>query len=390
MIRIRESIDNLIVGGGPAGSMLAMRLADAGLQVTLLEKEAMAHHKVCGEFLSHEAVEYLQQAGLDPGELGAAPIRAIRLSAGSRAAYGKLPFRAFSLSRYVLDTVMLERAEERGCDVKRGICVEKIEPRGEAWRVQFRDGRTIRAQNVFLANGKHDLHGWKRSEGKQCDLVGFKMHWQLNPVQTKAMRGLIELFLFPGGYGGLSLIETETANLCLVVQRSQLQRIGSWGELLAAILSENPHLLQRMQGADALWEKPLAVSSIPYGYLVNQPCGIWCLGDQAAVVPSFTGDGLAIALHSGALASEMFLAGTNADEYHQKLVSQLGRGISFATRISHAMVTPVGRRIAPFGLRLFPHAVNWIANSTRIPADSILCARLTPHVEPSHHKSHIA
>ena len=390
MTRIRESVENLIVGGGPAGSMLAMRLADAGLPVTLLEKEAMAHHKVCGEFLSHEAVEYLQQAGLAPGELGAAPIRFVRLSTGSRVAYAKLPFRAFSLSRYVLDTVMLERAEERGCDVKRGICVEKIEPRGEAWMVQLRDGRTVRAQNVFLANGKHDLHGWKRNKGKQCDLVGFKMHWQLNPVQTKAMRDLIELFLFPGGYGGLSLIETETANLCLVVQRAQLQRIGPWGELLAAILSENPHLLQRMQGAEALWEKPLAVSSIPYGYLVNQPCGIWCLGDQAAVVPSFTGDGLAIALHSGALASEMFLAGASADEYHQKLVGQLSRGISFATRISRAMVTPVGRGIAPLGLRLFPHAMHWIANSTRIPEENILCARLAPHMEPSHRKEHIA
>jgi flavin-dependent dehydrogenase len=390
MKRIRESVENLIVGGGPAGSMLAMRLADAGIPVTLLEKEAQAHHKVCGEFLSHEAVEYLQQAGLAPGELGAAPIHSIRLSVGSRVAYAKLPFRAFSLSRYVLDTVMLERAEERGCDIKRGICVEKIEPRGDAWRIQLRDGRSVRAQNVFLANGKHDLHGWKRGEGKQCDLVGFKMHWQLNPVQTKAMRGLIELFLFPGGYGGLSLIETETANLCLVVQRAQLQQIGPWGELLSGILSENPHLLQRMQGAEALWEKPLAVSSIPYGHLVNQPCGIWCLGDQAAVVPSFTGDGLAIALHSGALASEMFLAGASADEYHQKLVGQLGRGISFATRISRAMVTPVGREIAPFGLRLFPHALRWIANSTRIPEEDILRARLIPHVEPSHDKEHIA
>jgi menaquinone-9 beta-reductase len=390
MTKIRESMENLIVGGGPAGSMLAMRLADAGLKVTLFEREAVAHHKVCGEFLSHEAVEYLQQAGLAPGELGAAPIHSIRLSAGSRAAHANLPFEAFSLSRYVLDTVMLERAQEKGCDVKRGVCVEKAELLDDAWRVQLRDGRTVRAQNVFLANGKHDLRGWKRSEGGQCDLVGFKMHWQLNPVQTKAMRGLIEMFLFPGGYGGLSLVETETANLCLVVQRAQLQRIGPWGELLSAILSENPHLLQRMQGAEALWEKPLAVSSIPYGYLVNQPCGIWCLGDQAAVVPSFTGDGLAIALHSGALASEMFLAGASADEYHRKLVGQLSRGISLATRISRAMVTPVGRGIAPFGLRLFPRALRWIANSTRVPEENILCARLTPHAAPSQPKEHIA
>jgi menaquinone-9 beta-reductase len=390
MTGIREVVDNLIVGGGPAGSMLAMRLADAGVQVTLLEKEAAAHHKVCGEFLSREALEYLQQAGLSPCELGAAPIHFIRLSTGRRAVCATLPFHAFSLSRYVLDAVMLERAEQRGCEVRRAVCVDRVEPQGSHWRVQIRGGRAVRAQNVFLANGKHDLRGWNRTDGKQCDLVGFKMHWQLNPVQTEAMRGVMELFLFPGGYGGLSLIEMETANLCLVVHRAELQRIGPWDELLASILRENPHMLQRMQGAEALWDKPLAVSSIPYGYLVNKPCAIWCVGDQAAVVPSFTGDGMAIALHSGALAAEMFLARTGADEYHRRLIAQLGRGISLATGISRAMVTRVGRGIAPFGLRLFPHAMQWIANSTRIPEEAILRGKEKPQPEPTHRKEHIA
>jgi flavin-dependent dehydrogenase len=390
MTRFHEAVENLIVGGGPAGSMLAMRLADAGHQVTLLEREVATHHKVCGEFLSREAVEYLEQSGLSLCELGAAPIRCIRLSAGRHAAYASLPFRAFSLSRYVLDAVMLERAEERGCEVKRGVSVDRVEPQDRGWQIQLREGKTLRAKNVFLANGKHDLHGWSREDGKQCDLVGFKMHWQLNPVQTKAMRGLMELFLFPGGYGGLSLVETETANLCFVVQRSELLRIGPWGELLASILSENPQLLQRMQGAEALWERPLAVSPIPYGYLVNQPCGLWCVGDQAAVVPSFTGDGLAIALHSGALAAEMFLAGASPDEYHRKLIAQLSRGISLATRISRAMVTQVGRGIAPLGLRVFPHAVQWIANSTRIPDAAILRDKSKPQLEPTHRREHIA
>ena len=38
MTRIREAVDNLVVGEGPAGAMLAMRLADAGLNVTVLER----------------------------------------------------------------------------------------------------------------------------------------------------------------------------------------------------------------------------------------------------------------------------------------------------------------------------------------------------------------
>jgi flavin-dependent dehydrogenase len=42
----------------------------------------------------------------------------------------------------------------------------------------------------------------------------------------------------------------------------------------------------------------LAIASIPYGYVQNRSIGLWCIGDQAAVIPSFSGDGIAIALHS--------------------------------------------------------------------------------------------
>ena len=52
------TVDNLVIGGGLAGSMVAIGLATAGRQVTLLEKKSAASHKVCGEFLSPEAVGY--------------------------------------------------------------------------------------------------------------------------------------------------------------------------------------------------------------------------------------------------------------------------------------------------------------------------------------------
>jgi flavin-dependent dehydrogenase len=111
----------------------------------------------------------------------------------------------------------------------------------------------------------------------------------------------MDLFLFSGGYGGLALVENDVANLCLVVRRSRLRKLGGWPEVLAALLEENAHIGNRLGGACALWERPLAISSIPYGYMSYRNSGAWCLGDQAAVIPSFTGDGMAIALHSGAL-----------------------------------------------------------------------------------------
>jgi flavin-dependent dehydrogenase len=368
---------HLVIGGGLAGSMLALRLAAAGREVTLLERERGAHHKVCGEFLSREAVEYLKQVGIDPLDLGAKTIRFVRLSSGPRVVETALPFAALSLSRSVLDEALLKRTEEAGCMVVRGAHVEGLAAQGGLWRVDVRGGEPWCAPHLFLANGKHDLRGWERTPGPHGDLVGFKMHWQLTESQTAALRDSIELFLFRGGYGGLSLVEGEAANFCFVVRRAVLRARGGWTELLAAIQSENPLIAGRLRGATALWERPLAVSAIPYGHLAGRPFGLWCVGDQAAVIPSFTGDGMSIALHSGALAAQMFVAGQSADQYHQVLCAQLKRGVGLATWLSRAMVSGAGRMVAPLGLSLFPGAMSWIARLTRIPQGALLPSQET-------------
>jgi flavin-dependent dehydrogenase len=367
-----RTIDHLVIGGGLAGSMVAIRLAAAGRRITLLEKENSAHHKVCGEFLSCEAVDYLRQAGIEPLSLGAATIRRVRVSAKSRVVEAALPFTALSLSRCVLDEALLARAIEKGCDVRRGAMVENLANHDNLWFAQLRGGESLRAQTVFFANGKHDLRGWARGKGKQGELVGFKMHWKLAEVQTGALREFIELFLFNGGYGGLSLVENDVANLCLVVRRAELHRIGGWTQLLAEILAENRSMRQRLQSAKAMWERPLAISPIPYGYLVGRPRGLWCVGDQAAVIPSFTGDGMSIALHSAALAAQMYIAGESVDEYYRRLHMQLRLGMSLATLVSRGMVTGLGRTLAPLGLSVFPQAIRWIASSTRIPMQASL------------------
>jgi flavin-dependent dehydrogenase len=368
----QKSMDHLVIGGGLAGSMVAIRLAAAGRRVTLLEKERSAHHKVCGEFLSREAIEYLRQAGVDPLDLGAVSIGTVRLSSKQTVVEATLQFPALSLSRRTLDEAMLARAAASGCTVERGVYVDKLTAEAGVWTARLRDGGSLRAQTVFLANGKHDLRGWDRTPTRHSDMVGFKMHWQLAPAQIAAMQEVMELFLIPGGYGGLALVEQDIANLCLVVKRTELRRLGGWVELLTALLEENQHMRQRMQGANPLWERPLAISSIPYGYFVDRRSGLWGVGDQSAVIPSFTGDGMSIALHSAALAAQSYLAGENADNYHRQIRVQLRPRIALATYISQAIVTGMGRKLAPTGLSLFPGVMQWIAASTRIPTPALL------------------
>ena len=366
--------ENMVIGGGLAGTMAALRLAAAGRDVVLLEKERGSHHKVCGEFLSPEAVEYLGQAGLDPVRLGAAKVDRIRLSVKHKVVEAGLPFCALSLSRCVLDAALLALAVDAGCEVRRGTHVRALARDGRGWMAQLANGDAQSARNVFLATGKHDLHGWNRPQGRQRDLVGFKMHWQLTPQQTAELRGLMDLFLFEGGYGGLALVEEDTANLCLVVRRSRLQELDGWGDLLRSLREENAMIAERLSGAQPLWERPLAISAIPYGYLCEREDGVWRIGDQAAVIPSFTGDGMAIALHSGALAVEMHLNGESPEKYQRTLRGQLSRGMSLATFFSRTMVSRGGQKVAPFALAVLPKVIDWVATSTRIPTNALMPA----------------
>jgi len=372
MLIAPSTSDHLVIGGGPAGSMAAIRLAGAGREVVLIERERAAHHKVCGEFLSREAVHYLHQLGIDPRDLGAESIRTLRLSPGSRIVTEQLPFQALSLSRRVLDETLLQHARRAGCRVLRGAAVESLIPGTDAWTAALANGTAIRAQTVFLATGKHDLRGFHRSPCRQSDLIGFKLHWQLDPAAIRALRGFMDLFLFPGGYGGLSLVENDAANLCLVVRSSVLHKLGGWPALLASIRASNRHFGQLLNGAQPLWPRPLAISPIPYGYLGPHPRGLWCIGDQAAVIPSFTGDGVSIALHTAALAAETCLAGADISTYNRALCTQLRRSMSIATWLSRAAVTNFGRILAPSALSLCPAAIETIAAATRIPQAALV------------------
>jgi len=176
--------------------------------------------------------------------------------------------------------------------------------------------------------------------------------------------------LFAGGYAGLQPVERGRANLCLLVQRDRFAAMGrSWPALLAAIGAETPALAERLDGARAEWTKPLTVAGLPYGLVVRKPPrdAFWRLGDQAAVIPSFSGDGMSIALHSARLAASAYLVGQGAEAFQARLAADIGAQVWRATWLSRIFV----HRRPQHGLlataRLLPAALRLGAAMTRVP-----------------------
>src|SRR5271163_817559 len=209
----------LVLGGGVAGCAASIALARKGRSVTLIEREPTPRHKVCGEFLSGEALAYLHTLGIDVASLGAVPLNYVRLAVARRAAEAPLPFPAASLTRKALDTALIAEAVTAGIRVERGRSVQSLSrATANLWRVTLDDGTTYEAPTAFLATGKHDLRGHGRPKDPH-QWIAFKMYYRLSAAQTADLGDASELMLYSGGYGGIQPVQDGITNFCCVVQR---------------------------------------------------------------------------------------------------------------------------------------------------------------------------
>lgn len=354
-----------MIGGGPAGAAVACTLAMAGQAVTLLERSTGPAHKVCGDFLSGGAVASLRALGVDALALGGEPVGRMRLIGGQRTAEGALPFRAVGLSRRAVDEALLERAASLGVTVHRGVSVRRL---GDGGCVETSEGGGMPADAIFLATGKHELRGVKRP-APPTDLIGLKMYFAPDPRTLAAMRGAVEIVLFAGGYAGLQLVEEGRLTLCLLVRRPRFEQVGAgWERLLDALMAEQPHLASRLAGATPCLDRPLAVAGMPYGY-VHRPAPldgsrVYRVGDQAAVIPSLAGDGVAIALLSGKAAAHARLAGEDPASHHRLFRRRLRRPVGIAGAVHTACLSRFAGGTVALA-RAVPGAIGLLAGWTR-------------------------
>ncbi len=358
----------LVIGGGPAGAAVAIHLARSGASPILLERSRAPHHKVCGDFLSGEAIEALHRLGLDPGALEPANINGVRLAHGKRVAEAELPFAALGLSRFALDEALLDLAAAKGAAIRRGCTARHLTAEGRlAVHVGPADG--LSADVIFLATGKHDLRGARRPT-RPGGPVGFKTYLGLAARQRIELGARVELVLFRGGYVGLQPVEQGRTALCVLAGEERVRAAGgSWPALLHSLTAESPHLAQRLDGATELLEQPVAVAGLPYGYLhrpseADSPC-LYRVGDQVAVIPSLTGDGVAIALASAGRAVAAWCAGSTAGEYHRAFRADHYRQLRLAMAAHRAACASSLQSLLVRTCSLWPSLMRFTATRTR-------------------------
>ena len=113
--------------------------------------------------------------------------------------------------------------------------------------------------------------------------------------------------------------------------------------------------------------RPLVLGRLPRDSGNGADDGLWRIGDQAAVIPSFCGEGVAIALYSARLAARSFLSGASAGSFQRDLAGRLASRMRFARALSWIVSHGPALAVSSAILRVSPGSARRIATATRVP-----------------------
>jgi geranylgeranyl reductase family protein len=311
--------DVIVVGAGPAGAATAILLAERGLQVLVLDRARFPRPKLCGEYLSPEAVRLLDRLGvlktLDAA--GAAPLTGMRIVAPDGtvlcATYRPVgpwrPYRghALGVERQVLDATLADRLRALPVDFREQVRVTDLVVDGD--RVTgvvavTSDGRTLtfRAPLVVGADGRTSVVAQRLGCRRPHRLRRMALVTYARGIAE--CRGAGEIFIDPPDYAILNPLGPDRVNVSLVVP---LSHVAPWTARLetffAARVKQLDHLARRLAGAERV--APVqALGPLAYRTLPPRLGGVLLVGDAAGFYDPLTGEGVFAALRGAELAAE--------------------------------------------------------------------------------------
>ncbi|MEM1444659.1 MAG: FAD-dependent monooxygenase [Planctomycetota bacterium] len=340
----------VVIGAGPAGAGAALRLAQRGVSVLLVDRLALPRAKVCGGCLHRRGAARLAAWGVDGAVLesaGAQHLTRSELVSGGRTLRWPRGH-GWSVDRAAFDFALVEAAAKRGATVedRTAARVQRSENdslSASAWSVRLRhadgDERIVTPRWVLVADG---LGGSALCGLDEGDAKHFAVHRRPGSyigagvvlrdqgggrLADTLPQGCVRMFVGEGGYVGAVRTnalpdrdEQAGIELAAAMRPSLVKQCGGVAaaaeRLVAQATGAPPTWLEE---AGDMWRMTPALTASRRR--VAAP-GLLVVGDAAGYVEPFTGEGMAWALEAADHASGLVCA-TLRGEQSREHVAQL-------------------------------------------------------------------
>ncbi len=361
----------IIIGGGISGLINSILLSRAGFDVMLLEKYSYPLHRVCGEYISKEVIPFLRRHELYPNQHRPSDIDQLEITTLKGEVLRKsLDLGGFGLSRYAFDHFLAEKAIESGVLIHENTVVKGVKKQALGFLVETAT-KSYQTDLIIGAQGKRsaiDKHLERSYIDKRSPYVGVKYHLR-GPLKPE----VISLHNFEGGYCGINQIEDDKFNLCYLIHRDQVRKMGSISACENELLSENPHLNKVFETSEFLFRDPLVINEVSFSIKGLSKDGVLFSGDAAGTIAPFSGNGMAMAIKSAKYLSESIIQNWNASgpdharifksysrNWNTEFAGRISRGQKIQRLFGHPMVSQWSVRSG----KTFPFFVNPIIKMT--------------------------
>lgn len=364
--------DVIIIGGGLAGLVNAICMARAGLDVMLIEKRQYPFHRVCGEYISNEVIPFLKSINAYPSSFDPPQMQRFALSSVSgKNVEVPLDLGGFGMSRYNLDNFLYEKAKRAGAIFRLNTTVDQVSFEGDHFQVEASNGSEVwKSRIVVGAYGKRsklDKMLGRSFISERSPYLAVKYH-----IEYDVPDDLIALHNFEGGYCGISMVEENKVNLCYLSHRNQLKKYKQIKDLEQAVLCKNPYLATIFKEARFLFEKPLVINEISFAKKSAVENHILMTGDSAGLITPLCGNGMAMAIHSAKVLSDLVgryfngeISRKNLEQFYQTRWDQLFGARLFVGRKSQSLFgTKLASELAVFVMKTFRPLAMTIIKST--------------------------
>jgi flavin-dependent dehydrogenase len=293
----------VIVGAGLAGLTTAIHLSKLGYSIILIEKSSFPKHKVCGEYISNEVLPYLDWLDVNPDILKPTKIDSLLFStAKGKMINAKLPLGGFGISRYAFDLYLFEKAKAQHCEIIQET-VTDIHFSEDVFTIHLSNNITLTADIVIGAYGKRSNIDQKL----QRNFIQNKSPWLAVKAHYRGEfpNNLVGLHNFKGGYCGVSKVENDVINICYLADYETFQQYKNIEEYQSKVVGQNPLLQSIFENATPIFEKPLTIGQICFDKKEPVDQHILMIGDSAGLIHPLCGNGMAMAIRSAKIVSEL-------------------------------------------------------------------------------------